>query len=104
VKYILSNNKIQNNLRVTQTDLKIDTNQGLDKIYSTNDFGIYEVATSALISIPKYSIGEDTTITKLGSEFEVKSNYYSAALDENTPILNRFGNRTKKFLGQRIFI
>lgn len=100
VKYILSSSKILANLGRTQAGLTIDANQELDKIYSSRDFGIFEVTSTTVNSIPEYSIADDTTITKKGSEYEVRSHYYSAALDEKTPILDRFGTEQKNYFGQ----
>ncbi len=69
VKYILSSNKILANLGKTTAGLTIDSNQELDKIYSSRDFGIYEVTSSTGNSIPEYSIAQDTTIRKSGSVY-----------------------------------
>ena len=99
VKYILSSNKIMANLGRTPAGLTIDSDKELDKIYSSRDFGIYEATSSIANSIPAYNIGEDTTITKMGSAIQVESNYYTAILDENTPILSRFGTKQKNLLG-----
>jgi hypothetical protein len=100
VKYILSSDKILANLGKTRTGLTIDSNQELDKIYSSRDFGIYEVTASTTgTSIPEYTIAQGTTISKLGSAFQVKSDYYTAVLNEKNPILERFGTKQKNYFG-----
>jgi hypothetical protein len=99
VKYLLSSDKILANLGRTRTGLTIDSNQGLDKIYSSRDFGIYEVTASASDSIPEYRIAQDTSIKKTGSLFRITSDYYTATLDENTPVLTRLGTKQKNYFG-----
>jgi hypothetical protein len=99
VKYILSSDKVVTNLGGTRTNVKIDSNRELDKIYSSRDFGIYESTSSAGNSIPEYSIALGTTIKKVGSVFQITSDYYTAAIGENTPILERFGTKQKNYFG-----
>jgi hypothetical protein len=100
VKYILSSDKILANLGRTPAGLTIDSNNELDKIYSSRDFGIYEMISSPKgSSIPEYSVGQGTTIKKTGSAIQVKSDYYTAILDENIPVLNRFGTNQKNYFG-----
>jgi len=100
VTYILSSDKILANFGKTRSGLTIDSNQELDKIYSSRDFGIYEVTASKPGStIPEYSLAQGLTINKIGSEYEVKSGYYTSTLNENSPILDRFGTKQKNYFG-----
>jgi hypothetical protein len=103
VKYILLSDKILANFGGTPTNLRIDSNQGLDKIYSSMDFGIYEITTSKGNSFSEYTIADNTTIQKLGSSFEVNSPYYTADVKEDTPILERYGTKQKNFFGSGFF-
>jgi hypothetical protein len=99
VTYIISSDKILANLGRTHTGLTIDSNKELDKIFSSRDFGIYELTSTIANSLPEYRIAQDTSIRKTGSLFEVKSDYYTATLNENTPVLNRFGTKQKNYFG-----
>ena len=46
-KYVMSSDKILSNFRITRQNLTIDNNTALDKIYGSNDFGIYEITSSS---------------------------------------------------------
>ena len=99
IKYILSSDKILSNLGRTRTGLTIDSNQELDKIYSSRDFGIYEVTASTSTSIPETSIAQGTTFKLQGSTIQIKSDYYTAILSAKTPTLERFGTKQKNYFG-----
>ena len=45
-RYIISSDKILTNFGNTRQNLTIDNNTALNKIYSSNDFGIYDIVTS----------------------------------------------------------
>ena len=99
VKYIISSDKVVANLRGTPANVKIDSNRGLNKMYSSKDFGIYEVITSSGDTIPEYTITENTTIKKFGSAYEIKSDYYKVVLNENNPTLDSLGTKQKNYFG-----
>ena len=91
LKYILSNKKILDNLGISPPAPAIDSNPGFNKIYSTKDFGIYEIPPSVTGRVPINVTRADTSITEKGSAFEITTDYYTVSLDKNAPILNRLG-------------
>jgi hypothetical protein len=99
VKYLLTSDKVLTNLGGKRADLKIDSNPGLNKMYSSRDLGIYEIISSAGDSIPEYSIAQNTTIKKYGSAYVVKSDAYKVVLNENNPIIDSIGTTQKNYFG-----
>jgi hypothetical protein len=57
------------------------------------------VTSSAADSIQEYDIAQDTSIKKTGSVYKITSEYYTATLDENTPVLTRLGSKQKNYFG-----
>ena len=98
-KYIMSSNKILSNFGMTTQNLTIDSNPALDKIYSSNDFGIYEITTSPGKSVAKQYIADNVTLENIGSSLEIDSPVYRMSLDGRAPVIERIGTSQQNFLG-----
>jgi len=98
-KYIMSSDKILSNFGITSQNLTIDTNPTLDKIYASNDFGIYEVTSSPGSSVPKKTIADNVTLENIGSSLEIDSPVYKVSLDGKSPVIERIGTSGQNFLG-----
>jgi hypothetical protein len=98
-RYIMSSDKILSNFGDTRENATIDNNFALDKIYSTDDFGIYEISTAPQLVVPKRILAENTTIMSIGSSFEIESPYYKMVLDGNSPSIERIGTPNENMLG-----
>ena len=98
VKYIISSDKVIQQLGGTRQNLTIDTNQGLDKIYSSNDFGIYQIGSFS-DNLPEFRIADNVSLKKFGSVYQVKSDYYSAVVNDADPTMTRFGTARDNYFG-----
>ncbi len=98
VKYILSSDKLLQNLKGSRGILTIDSNPALTKIYSSNDFGIYEISTTENPS-PETYIAKNISLKQGRGSYEIESDYYKVILSENAPVLKRFGTPEQNLLG-----
>jgi hypothetical protein len=103
VKYILLSDKLLANLAGTTSDLKIDSNQELNKIYSSKDFGVYEVVTSSEVLKEKKFIADNVTLQQTGSSLQIESGVYKVVLNTNNPFIEEFGTPGDNYLGEGIF-
>jgi len=103
VKYIISTDRILDNLGKRQENLTIDSNSALSKIYSSNDFGIYEVKSSSENRISISYLADNISLNKRGGNYEIDSGYYKVILSDNNPIFKRFGTPKENFLGNGYF-
>ena len=103
VKYILSSDRILENLGGSQEDLRIDTTSALNKIYASNDFGIYEISTVSDNRAPIPYRVDNISFKKMGGTYEIDSGYYKVILSENNPVLQRFGTSQHNFFGNGYF-
>jgi hypothetical protein len=99
-RYILYSDKTLSNFGGTKQNATIDNNSALDKIYSSNDFGIYEISISPQLEVPKRFLAENTTIMSVGTSLEIDSPTYKIVLDENSPSIERIGTPDQNMLGE----
>jgi hypothetical protein len=99
VQYILTSDKVTSNLGGNSSSLKIDENKKLDKIYSSKDFGVYEVIRSPKQESEEKSMGENISYQLIGSSIQIKTEQYSVVLNSEYPIMERFGTQETNYLG-----
>lgn len=97
VKYILSSDKMLRYFGGTTSNLTIDSNPALSKIYSSNDFRIYEVSSSKY-RIPESNLADTISVKYQEGNYVIESNYYKVFLDINTPVIKRLGPPEKDLL------
>jgi hypothetical protein len=98
VKYIISSDRVIEQLGGTRENLTIDSNLGVDKIYSSKDFSIYEVGSFS-DSMPVVQIANNITLKKFGSVYQIRSDYYTAVVNDENPTLTRFGTAQNNYFG-----
>lgn len=98
-KYVMSSDKILSNFRITRQNLTIDNNTALDKIYGSNDFGIYEITSSSGLAVAKQYIADNVSLENVGSSLEVDSPVYRITLDAKSPAIERIGTAQQNLLG-----
>jgi hypothetical protein len=98
-RYVMSSDKIISNFGNT-TNVTIDNNTALNKIYSSNDFGIYDIDTASHVHVSKQFLAENVSIEKIGSTFTIESPVYKLILDENSPTIERIGTPQENVLGE----
>jgi hypothetical protein len=104
VKYILTSDYLARNLQGTLDNLMIDKNPALDKIYSSKDFGVYEITTSAQeIPASKMFMADNITFQQTGSSIQIETDAYKIVLNDNYPIMERFGTANDNYLGEGTF-
>lgn len=99
-KYVLSSEKLISNRNFGDEEVVIDTQQSLDKIFSSKDFGIYAFIqqTDEFESI---SSGNDIVSMKnIGSNIEVKSNIYKVLIEKKTPTIKYIGGISQNLIGE----
>ena len=91
VKYILSTDRMLRYFGGTTETLTIDSNSALNKIYASNDFGIYEASSSSVNPVPESYVSNTSSIKYQGGTYQIETKYYKVTLGANTPVLKRFG-------------
>jgi len=102
IKYIMTSDKIAANLGRAGSQLLIDQNTELNKIYSSKDYGVYDVITPKN-SGEKTILGGNVTLQKTGYSIAVSSDVYKIVLNENYPVIEQFGTPTDNYLGDGFF-
>jgi hypothetical protein len=106
VKYILISDKLIANLAGERSNLVIDNNPALNKIYSSKDFGVYEVITSSeseKLNEKKF-IADNISFQQTGSSLQIETDVYKIVLNGNNPTIEQFGSPTENYLGEGIFL
>jgi hypothetical protein len=104
VRYVLTSTYLAENLQGTSDSLTIDKNPALDKIYSSKDFGVYEITTSGKENqARKTFVVENITFQQIGSSIQVETDAYKIVLNGNYPIMERFGTPNDNYLGDGVF-
>lgn len=98
IKYILSTDKILRPFGDTTTNLSTDSNPAANKIYSSNDFRIYELSRSYGYAIPESNTTGIVAIKYQGGNYEIASDFYRITLGADTPVLKRFGPPDNDYL------
>jgi hypothetical protein len=99
LKYIIVSDKVVANLGRKSTDLVIDENEALDKIYSSKDFGVYDIPTTSENQVENKILPGNISFTHTGSLFQIETDVYNVVLNENYPYLKRFGSPDDNYLG-----
>lgn len=99
MKYVLVSDKVVGNLGRTRNDLVIDDNQALNKIYASQDFGIYEIIGGSEQSKENKILPGNISLEHSGTAYLIKTDAYSVILKENNPALIRFGTQSDNSLG-----
>jgi hypothetical protein len=99
VKYILLSDKLIANLGGKNSDLKIDNNPAMDKIYSNKDFGIYDITVSSENPGMKKFIADNISFQQTGSSIQIGTEVYKVVLNADFPIIEQFGSPTDNYLG-----
>ena len=102
-KYLISSDKILANLGNTRQNATIDNNTAVNKIYSSNDLGIYEVTSFSGSSVSSQNLGDNVTLERAGSSLAIRSPKYMIILDEKTPSVERIGTPYQNMLGEGFF-
>ena len=104
VKYILVSDKIAANLGDPSTPLAIDKNTALNKIYSSKDFGVYDIVLSSKTSVETRVLAGNITIENTGSSIQIETDVYKVVLNGNYPVIERFGSPKDNLLGEGFFL
>jgi hypothetical protein len=99
VKYILTSDKLAANLKGTLSNLTIDNNHALNKIYSSQDFGVYEVKSTSPQQEISRILADNITLQNPGSSYQILSEDYMSILNAEHPSLERFGTPGNNYLG-----
>lgn len=108
IQYFISSERVWKNFGKNYDDLKIDSNQQLDRIYSSDqNFGIYNARLMRKVSNLSENERDRTqyvertpSIQDLGSIFLVQTDYYTIKLAQTSPRITYLGTRTKNLLGE----
>jgi len=103
VKYILISDRVLDVFGKTQDDLTSNSNPSLNKIYASNDFGIYEISTSHENPVQVSYLADSISLKQKGGTYEIESDYYKVILRESNPVLERFGTSKQNLLGSGYF-
>ena len=103
LKYILTTEKIVANLQGSGKVLAIDDNAALNKIYSSRDFGVYEIVLSSETPVERKVLAENIFIKNTGSSIQIETDVYKVILNENYPVIEQFGTPTDNSLGEGFF-
>jgi hypothetical protein len=101
-KYILASDKLVANLQGTGDNLKIDDDKALDKIFSSKDFGIYEVTLTPDQTSVKQSLNftaENISFKQTGYSIRIETDAYNAVLNAKYPVMEQFGRPNENYLG-----
>jgi hypothetical protein len=104
VKYILLSDKLIANLAGTNSHLEIENNQALNKIYSSKDFGVYEIITSSVKQNEKTFMADNISLQQFGSSLKIETDVYKIVLNANNPLIEEFGTPSDNYLGEGIFL
>ena len=103
LKYIMISDKIVANLGETGSMLEIDNDTALNKIYSSKDYGIYDIISSEIPSEKKVLAG-NITVEKTTTSIQVQTDAYKIVLNGNYPVIEQFGTPTDNSLGEGFFL
>jgi hypothetical protein len=103
VKYILMSDKLIRNLGGTNSALAIDNNHELNKIFSSKDFGVYEVVASSDKLKETQFLTEGVSFQQTGSSLKIVTDVYKVVLNANNPYIEQFGTTGDNYLGGGIF-
>jgi len=103
LRYILTSEKIIANLQGSGKFLAIDDNTALNKIYSSKDFGVYDIVLSSETSVERKELAGNIFLKNTGSSIQIETEVYKVVLNENYPVIEQFGAPTDNYLGEGFF-
>jgi hypothetical protein len=104
IKYILMSDKIATNLGGSSAAPVVDNNTAMNKIYSSNDFGVYDITLGSKISGEKSVSADNISIENSGSSIQVETSVYKVVLNGDYPTIERFGTPKDNYLGEGFFL
>jgi hypothetical protein len=104
IKYIMNSEKITSNLGSLNRTLAIDDNTALNKIYSSKDYGVYDIILSSKTSGGRKTVADNISIENTGSSIQIETDVYKVVLNGNYPVIERFGSPKDNYLGEGFFL
>jgi hypothetical protein len=104
VKYILTSDKVVENLKGSGKALAINDNAALNKIYSSRDFGVYDIVLSSETPVDRKVLGENFFIKNTGSSIQIETDVYKVVLNGKYPVIEQFGTPTDNYLGEGFIV
>ncbi|WP_165076730.1 hypothetical protein [Methanogenium sp. MK-MG] len=101
-RYVLISEKLINNLNSDNEGVVIDSQQSLDKIFSSRDFGIYAFFKQSNSPDDGNYIDEQLSINNIGSNIEIKSKSYKVIIDQQTPTIKSIGDISRNYLQEGV--
>ncbi len=98
-RYVLVSDKLVENIKTDdeEREVAIDSQNDLDKIFSSRDFGIYAVRhTSVNLSDSNFT-GSRISIATVGSNIEINSKTYKVVIDQETPTMKYLGTSSQNY-------
>gem|GEM_PF-862176 len=108
VKYLISSEKVANNLEGEPGELKISSNKNLDRIYATrNDFSIYNYVPPEYPIARQKEVGgamitydeNEPVIEDKGLDYVIETDYYRAIVSKSEPVISYLGTGDVDYLG-----
>lgn len=99
-RYVMSSKKILTNFGNTLENSTADRNTALDKIYASNDFGVYSIDVSAPGHMEKRDLGNNISLTVVGTSYDIETEVYKVVLDSDSPTIERIGTPVSNILGE----
>ena len=108
IKYLISSDRTLKGFEEDKTSLRIDSNEKLDKIFSSDyDFSFYKYVTPLEIAknltTEDFNLDFDDKAPKLkyfGSTYVVENDFYKIKLGEASPDIKYIGTPTKNLLAE----
>ncbi|WP_290623870.1 MULTISPECIES: hypothetical protein [unclassified Archaeoglobus] len=104
INYLVSTDKIFRIYGQSPSNLSVDSNTQLDKIYSSKSFfAIYrQIPSKYRIAqiFPQINFDDEVLIKDAGGSFLIDTNYYRIRLSKETPEIQYIGTRLNNYLGE----
>jgi hypothetical protein len=103
-EYIISSDKIVSDLGGDRSKVRIDTNPALDKIYASQDFGIYDNPISVENTSGSQSMPGNISVKQSGTGIALTAPGYKVILDLNSPTIKFIGTAQDNYLSEGYFV
>jgi len=103
-RYIISSDKIVQDLGGNRSKVRIDSNQALDKIYSSRDFGVYDNPISVENSSSYQYLTGNISMKQSGSGLALIAPNYKVIIDLNSPTIKFIGTAQDNYLSEGYFV
>ncbi|RLC78130.1 MAG: hypothetical protein DRI61_10350 [Chloroflexi bacterium] len=110
VKYFILSDRVLRNFGAKREELTIHENKELDKIYSNDDFDIYQYIipenTLTHENITKGIVFNETypEIKDAGADFLIETSTYKIRISKTCPDIKYLGDRRENFIGEGEFL